>query len=218
MNKPAVKKIRWIINTMTVEAAKKDAPVNRVHDITMGDPFRSLIFTILSSRTKDETTLKAVTRLLEEDPNPYELAGKRVSDIEKMIYGVGFYRVKAKNLKKMARMLVVEYKGIVPERMEELVKLPGVGRKTANIMLAYVFNTDAIAVDIHVHRISNRLGIVKSKKPEDTEQKLMKVVPKSLWRRINHAFVAYGQTVCIPRRPNCEACKVRNLCKRVGVK
>ena len=137
--------------------------------------------------------------------------------IEKLVQRSGFYRMKAKNLKKAAKMLVDKHGGKVPQTMEELIELPGVGRKTANIILAYSFGIDAIAVDTHVHRISNRLGIVKTETPGQTEAALIRSIPRRYWRPLNHAFVSYGQTVCIPRNPKCSICKIRRLCWRVGI-
>ena len=138
--------------------------------------------------------------------------------LKKLLYGVGFYRVKSKNLKKLAEIIVEKFSSIVPNSLEELTSLPGVGRKTANIVLARVHSLPAIGVDTHVHRISNRLGLVKTKKPEETEQELNKIVPdKEKWR-FNTILVAYGQTICSPLIPSCSICKLKDTyCKRIGV-
>jgi endonuclease-3 len=138
--------------------------------------------------------------------------------IESLIHSCGFYHAKAKHLKGMAKMLLRDFEGSVPNSLEKLLKLPGVGRKTANIMLVYSFNKDAIPVDTHVHRISNRFGIVKTKSPEQTELALTKIIPKRFWKDLNHAFVAYGQSICLPRNPKCADCKIHSICKRIGVK
>jgi endonuclease-3 len=217
MNTKIQSKINKILNLMLSESKKRDAPVYKIHSITMGDPFRSLVFTILSARTRDETTIRIAVQLLNAAPTPYRLAGMHEQDIEKLVYGVGFYRTKAKNLRKMAKILVLRYDGMVPETTKKLIALPGVGRKTANVILASVFNKDAIGVDTHVHRISNRLGLVRTKKPKETEKALMKTIPKKHWKKLNITMVAHGQTVCIPRNPKCPECPIRRYCPRVGV-
>jgi len=217
MNKKALSNIGWIIQTMDNQSRKLNPPVNRIEKITKNDPFRLLVFTILSARTRDESTIIAAGNLLKAAPNPKKLASMDMQKIEKLVQRSGFYRMKAKNLKKAAKMLVDKHGGKVPQTMEELIELPGVGRKTANIILAYSFGIDAIAVDTHVHRISNRLGIVKTKTPEQAEAALIRSIPRRYWRPLNHAFVSYGQTVCIPRNPKCSICRIRTLCRRVGV-
>jgi len=217
MNKKALSNIGWIITTMDNESRKLNPPVNRIEKITKNDPFRSLVFTILSARTRDESTIIAAGNLLKAAPNPKKLGSMDIQKIEKLVQRSGFYRMKAKNLKKAAKMLVDKHGGKVPQTMEELIELPGVGRKTANIILAYSFGIDAIAVDTHVHRISNRLGIVKTETPGQTEAALIRSIPRRYWRPLNHAFVSYGQTVCIPRNPKCSICKIRRLCWRVGI-
>lgn len=218
MNRKAVQRIAWIVKTMEEEAEKGNAPVNRIRGITRNDPFRSLVFTILSSRTKDENTIVAAGNILKIAPDPNRLAAMPVNRIEKAIKSAGFYRVKAKNLKSMAKMLLEEFSGKVPKTRQELTRLPGVGRKTANVVLVYAFGKSEIPVDVHVHRISNRLGLVKTKTPEQTEQALIKILPKRFWKGLNHAFVAYGQTVCLPRTPRCFICKLNKICWRLGVK
>jgi endonuclease-3 len=217
MNRAALSKIGWIIKTMARDAGKRNPPVSRIAKVVKNDPFRTLVFTILSARTKDENTMASAGALLKSAPEPKALAAMPVARIQKLIHSSGFYRMKAKNLKKTANMLLERFDGKVPRRMEELLQLPGVGRKTANILLAYSFGKSAIAVDTHVHRISNRLGIVKAKTPEKTEKALMALVPERYWRPLNHAFVSYGQTICLPRNPKCEACRLNGICWRVGV-
>ncbi len=217
-NTKALSRIGWIIGTMDTEAGKENPPVNRIAGFAKNDPFRSLVFTILSARTKDANTLLAAGRLLAKAPNPKALARMQTKTIERLVHSSGFYRAKSRNLKAMARMLISEFGGKVPHTLEELVRLPGVGRKTANILLAYSFGKPAIAVDTHVHRISNRLGIVGTKTPEKTELALMRSVPRRFWKPLNHAFVAYGQTICLPRNPRCGECKLNRICWKVGVK
>lgn len=204
-----------LLEVMESEARKRNAPVFTLKGF-LNDPFQHLIFAVLSSRTKDEVTVKAGKRLFKKAKNPEELAKMDVGEIEKLIEGVGFYRVKAKNLKKLAEILVSKYNSRIPLNLEELTKLPGVGRKTANIVLS-ASNIPTIAVDTHVHRISNRLGLVKTKKPEETEEQLKKLFPKKLWNRVNQAFVGFGQTVCKPIKPLCNECPIK-WCPKIGVK
>ncbi len=200
----------WLINVMESEAKKRNAAVFWKEE---RDPFKILVSTILSTRTRDEMTIEASERLFEVVKSPEDLAEMSVEEIEKLIRGVGFYKEKAKKLKKLGEMLVKEYNSKVPDRLEELLKLPGVGRKVANVVLAEAFNREAIAVDTHVHRISNRLGIVNTKTPEETEEELKKVVPREYWRRVNKAMVGFGQTVCKPVKPRCNECKLVEICK-----
>ena len=218
MNKEAVEKIGWIIKTMEQVSKEKDAPVYRIDSITRNDPFRSLVFTILSSRTKDGNTIQACEKLFRIADTPEPLSKLQIKSIESRISSVGFFHVKAKNLKAMSKMLIEKFNGIVPESRDELITLKGVGRKTANVVLVYAFGKSAIPVDTHVHRISNRLEIVKTKTPEQTETALMRSIQRRYWRKLNHAFVAYGQTICTPRNPKCESCRIREICPRVGVK
>lgn len=198
---------------MLSEARERSAPVFSIGEFVGSSPFRSLIFSILSARTKDEASLKAAKRLFSVYPNAQKLAIADKKKIAKLIYGVGFYKQKAKYVINAARMIVDEFGGKVPDKFDKLIKIPGVGRKIANVLLLYTFGEDRIPVDTHVHRISNRLGWVRTKKPEQTEKELMKKVPRSLWREVNHAMVAYGQTVCLPRNPKCRECRVRKYCK-----
>jgi endonuclease-3 len=172
---------------------------------------------MLSARVKDATTSRVCGELFSHADTPggiLKLGGKRVLGI---LRPIGFYNSKTKNLLGMCRMLEGEFGGKVPDTREGLESLPGVGRKTANIVLARVFGKDAIAVDVHVHRISNRLGWVKTKKERDTEDKLMKLLPGKALRIMNRAMVSYGQTVCLPRNPKCRECRVRKWCGRIGL-
>ncbi len=174
--------------------------------------FQQLIATLLSSRTKDTTTIPLVKKLFVKYKTPQDFISAKISVLEKELYGIGFYRVKARNIQKLSRMVKDKYHNKVPDTLEELTSLPGVGRKTANCMLNYAFGKPAIAVDIHVHRISNRLGWVKTNTPEETEQKLMEILPQELWIRVNELLVDHGQRVCFPRKPNCEGCEIRKYC------
>jgi len=199
----------WIINVMESEARKRGAPVFRKEE---KDPFKILVSAILSTRTRDEVTMEVSERLFERIKSPEDLAKLDVKEIEELIRGVGFYREKAKKLKKIGEILVKDFNSRVPSDLESLLRLPGVGRKVANIVLAEAFGKDAIAVDTHVHRISNRLGMVKTKNPDETEKELMKIVPKKFWKRINKAMVGFGQTVCKPNKPKCGECPLANIC------
>ncbi len=189
------------------------------HQFTMLEQFQDstlfqvVVMTLLSSRTKDTTTIPIVKRLFKKYPAPQDFLKIPLPILEKELYGIGFYRVKAKNIKKLCKIILEKYHGEVPQTFEELTSLPGVGRKTANCVLSYALHQPAIAVDIHVHRISNRLGWVKTTTPEETEEALKKVVPKELWSRVNELFVDYGQRVCLPRNPRCGECKIRKWCE-----
>ncbi|WP_041077352.1 endonuclease III [Thermotoga caldifontis] len=177
------------------------------------DPFRILICTILSQRTRDENTEKACAKLFARYSNAYELAKAEPEDLYELIRESGMYKQKAERIVRVARTIVERFDGKVPDNLEELLQLPGVGRKTANIVLYHAFDQPAIAVDTHVHRISNRLGLVKSKKPEETEQQLMKIVPKDLWGPLNGSMVEFGRRICLPIKPKCEVCPVSGDCE-----
>ncbi len=200
---------KMIIETMEKIGKDKNAPV---YSMNLNDPFKVLISAILSTRTRDEQTAKAVQRLFSVVKKPEDLLNLSEDEIDELIKPVGFHRVKAKNLKELARILIYEYNSKVPNDLNDLLKLPGVGRKVANIVLSFL-GKPAIAVDTHVHRIANRLGVVKTKKPDETEEELKKSVPKNLWNRINKAFVGFGQVVCKPIKPLCEDCPFKSFCE-----
>jgi endonuclease-3 len=178
-----------------------------------GDPFKILIGTILSARTRDEITTKVIKSLFSEFKNPDELSKANLKDLKKVIQKIGFYNVKAARIKEVSQKLIENYNGKVPSNLDDLLTLPGVGRKTANCVLVYGFKKPAIPVDIHVHRISNRIGIVNTKKPEETEMVLQKSVEIKHWTRINETFVAYGQNICLPKNPKCKICHLTKICK-----
>ena len=184
-----------------------------LHDAEDHGPFSILIGTILSARTKDESTTRIVKDLFKVYKNSKQLANAKIKDVEKIIKSIGFYHVKAKRIIDVAKIIDTKYNGTVPDDLEKLVELPGVGRKTANCALVYAYEKPAIPVDIHVHRISNRLGLVQTKNPEETEFELMKLIPKKYWIDINDTFVMYGQNICKPISPMCDVCKIKNLCK-----
>jgi endonuclease-3 len=181
------------------------------------DPFRVLVSTMISLRTKDEVTLRASRALLARAPTPAALAALPESRIASLIYPAGFYRTKAKNLRAAARLLLDGHAGIVPPEMEKLLALPGVGRKTANLVRNLGFGLPGICVDTHVHRISNRMGWVSTRSPEQTETALMAILPRRHWIGINELLVRYGQAVCAPVSPRCSTCPVLKRCARVGV-
>ena len=168
-------------------------------------------------RTKDEVTGEAAKRLLDEARTPETMVALKAKTIEKLIYPVGFYPTKARRLLEISRILLDRYDGKVPDTLEELTALPGVGRKTANLVLVEGFKIPAICVDTHVHRISNRIGYVETPNPDKTELALRKKLPKRHWVRYNELLVAFGQVVCRPVSPFCSRCPVSDLCPRIGV-
>ena len=188
------------------------------HKTMLGDferkytPFQILVATVMSARTKDSTTMPFAEKMFQKYKTPLDFVSLSVEQIEKLIFPVGFYRTKARSIKKLCEILIEKYHGNVPDTLEQLIELPGVGRKTANCVLAYAFKKPCIPVDIHVHRISNRIGLVKTKTPEETERELMNVVPRKYWLDINELFVVHGQNVCLPRKPMCGNCVIRRLC------
>lgn len=181
-----------------------------------GDPYKILIGTILSARTRDETTTQVIKMLFSEFKNPDELSRADLKDIKKLIQKIGFYNVKATRIKEVSKILVEKYNSKVPSNLEDLLTFPGVGRKTANCVLVYGFRKPAIPVDIHVHRISNRIGIVNTKKPEETEIDLQKSIDSRYWTGINETFVTFGQNICLPIKPKCNLCHLTKICKYYG--
>jgi len=182
------------------------------------DPFLVLISCILSLRTKDTVSLPASVRLFQRARTPHEIVNVPTAEIEELIYPVGFYRRKAITIPKISSEILGKFQGLVPNTLEELLTLPGVGLKTANLVLAQGFGVPALCVDTHVHRISNRLGLVKTKTPEETEAALRAVLPQRYWIEWSRLLVMLGQNTCVPVSPKCLQCPVRTECKRVGVK
>ncbi|MEX2060554.1 MAG: endonuclease III [Nitrosopumilaceae archaeon] len=205
--------LRGMMNTMNAVKPPRMTALRELQEAETGGPFSILIGTILSARTKDENTAKVVKKLFSKYKSAHALSKAKVKDVEKTIRSIGFYHVKAKRIIDVASIINSKYKGKVPSSMDELLQLPGVGRKTANCVLVYAFDKPAIPVDIHVHRISNRLGLVNTKTPEETELELMKKIPKKYWLEINDTFVMYGQNICKPISPQCIVCKIKNRCK-----
>jgi len=177
------------------------------------DPFKILIATILSQRTRDENTSRATKQLFARFPSANALAKAPLRTVERLIRPAGFYHVKAKKIKEVARAIMEQHKGSVPKDLESLLELPLVGRKTANCVLVYGFGEPAIPVDTHVHRISNRLGIVKSKTPVQTEDQLVQYFDRKHWIEVNELMVRFGKTICKPIGPRCHICRLRNYCK-----
>ncbi|MCY3854416.1 MAG: endonuclease III [Thaumarchaeota archaeon] len=204
--------------TLDTIRSNKQTTLNKIHDISNSDPFNILITTVLSARSKDKNTLKVAKKLFSMYKTPKTLANADISTIEKLIKSIGFYHLKSKRIIEISRIIHEEYNDEVPSSIEKLIRLPGVGRKTANCVLVYAFNKSAIPVDTHVHRISNRLGLLETKNAEKTELELMNIIPKKNWNKINEMFVIYGQNVCLPISPLCDRCKLQRLCKYNGIK
>ena len=178
-----------------------------------GDPFKILIGTILSSRSRDENTTKVVKTLFKRFRNAKELAEGNMEEVKQIIHSIGFYNIKAKRVIEVSQLIVKKFNGKVPNCIEKLLELPGVGRKTANCVLVYGFNKPAIPVDTHVHRISNRMGLVNTKTPEKTEAELSNIIDRKHWIKLNNTFVMYGQNICLPVTPNCKLCELKKMCK-----
>lgn len=177
------------------------------------DPFKVLICCILSLRTNDKTTYPCSLRMLELGTTPKDFLNIDVDTLAKAIYPVGFYKNKAQQILDIAKELVEKHDSKVPKSIDELVKFKGVGRKTANLVMAKGFDTPAICVDVHVHRISNRLGWVKTKTPDETEMELRKLIPEKYWLDINTILVTFGQNLCKPQRPMCDKCPIKEYCE-----
>ena len=191
---------------------KRATALAQLQDTEGGDPFRILIGTILSHRTRDENTTRATENLFSRYKTPAELASADPRTVRRLIRPSGFYNMKTKNIITASRQLMEEFGGEVPDNEEGLLKLRAVGRKTANCVLVYAFDRPAIPVDTHVHRISNRLGLVKTKKPEETEAALVRKVPRRYWVELNDLFVRFGQTTCKPIGPRCGTCTLSGAC------
>ena len=218
---PLLSKIAAIDKALKAEFQAHTAPIIELIEAQTHDPFCVLVGTILSARTKDACTAGAVRRLFATGRNPARFAPEdleRLSteEIEKLIFPVGFYHDKAKHLKALPKVLKEKFGGVLPNTVEELCELPGVGRKTANLPVAVGFDLPAICVDVHVHRISNRLRLVKTKTPLETEMALRKLLPVKYWKTWNSHLVSFGQTRCGPVRPKCEGCPIARYCSERG--
>ena len=208
--------IAWLVRRLEVaRAAVRPTTLSEVE--RKRDPFRLLVACIISLRTKDQVTAEASARLFARASTPAALAALPEKTIARLIYPAGFYNTKARQIRAIARSIARERAGRVPSTREELLALPGVGRKTANLVLGLGFGTPAICVDTHVHRISNRLGLVGTRTPEETEAALENVLPQRYWIDINDLLVTFGQNVCHPTSPRCSTCPLTDRCPRVGV-
>ena len=202
------------IKILREEYKKWNAPIVTLISVQTKDPYKVLISTLLSLRTKDEVTAKASYRLFEYADTPEKMIKLSEEEIQKLIFPVGFYKTKAKTIIETSQILINKFNSKVPDSLDELLNFKGVGRKTANLVLSLGYGQDTICVDTHVHRISNRWGAVSTKNPEETEFALMEKIPKKYWSEINDLMVAFGQTVCRPIRPKCVECKVKNCPSR----
>ena len=210
------KDIPAVDRALKKEFSAHNSPIIELIEAQTHDPFCVLVGTILSARTKDQCTAGAVKRLFATAKgktfSPADLERLSQDEIEKLIYPVGFYRDKARHLKALPAVLDEKFGGELPDTIEELCELPGVGRKTANLTVAVGFDLPAICVDVHVHRICNRLGLVETKTPFDTEMALRKILPVKYWKTWNSHLVSFGQTRCGPVRPKCDGCPIRRFC------
>jgi endonuclease III len=209
--------IHSAIRILRREVPKWETPIVTLMAETYESPFRVLISCILSLRTQDSTTAQASHRLFALADTPHKMVKLSVKTIEKAIFPVGFYRTKAKVIREICRVLLRDYAGKVPDDIDELLKLKGVGRKTANLVVTLGYKKPGICVDTHVHRISNRWGYVKTTSPEKTEFALRDKLPKQYWIEYNDLLVSFGQHLCRPISPICSRCPVRKYCDRVGV-
>lgn len=200
-----------------IQLLDRTYPTLPMHEVHGHDPFQMLVAVILSQRSRDSVTVPTATKLFEVAKTPQDFVNLPIQELERHIKRIGFYKAKAVAIKKLSSILVEQYAEHVPSTEKELLLLPHVGRKTANIILTTFFDTPQIAVDIHVHRITNRLGWVQTKKPEDTEKELTRLIPKEFHSLVNRVFVAHGQTLCLPRIPKCSVCPIKTYCKKVGV-
>jgi endonuclease-3 len=211
------REIHSAIRILRREVPKWDTPVVTLMAETYESPFRVLISCILSLRTQDATTAKASHRLFAAADSPQAMVKLTAKKIEKLIYPVGFYKTKAKNIRDMCQVIIDQYQGKVPNEIDELLKFKGVGRKTANLVVTLGYNKPGICVDTHVHRISNRWGYVKTKTPEKTESALRDKLPKQFWIEYNNLLVNFGQHLCRPISPVCSQCPVKKYCRQIGV-
>jgi len=210
--------LKKVIQILRREYDRLNAPIEKLKAQKKGDPLRALICTLLSTRTKDETTAEVCKRLFERVKSLDDLLEIDQKELEGLLYPVGFYKNKAKYLKQMALQIKEEFNGEVPNTLEGLLKLKGVGRKVANIVLVEAFGKPAIGVDTHVHRICNRWKLVSTKTPEQTEKVLTQILPKEYWMDFNRLLVAFGQTICKPIKPKCDVCPIREFCEFVKIK
>ena len=206
-----------VLNILEDEYIKNGKPIVTEISEKDKDPFKILIGTLLSLRTKDEITKQAANKLFAVADTPQNILKLAKTQIEKLIFPVGFYHRKAKNIKAISEIILKKYACKVPNNLDELLALPGVGRKTANLVFVLGFDKFGICVDTHVHRISNRMGFVKTKSPEETEFALRKKLPKKYWKIYNDYLVSFGQNICKPISPFCSKCKIEKFCSKIGI-
>jgi len=209
--------IEKVLNILKKKYKEWKAPIVTEIASETKDPFRILVSTVLSARTKDAVTREASRRLFIKASTPRALAKLPPGEIEELIYPVGFFRTKAKRLPSLARIIIDKYQGMVPDTLEELLRIPGVGRKTANLVVTIGFGKPGICVDTHVHRISNRFGYVRTNNPTETEFALREKLPSRWWITYNDFLVTLGQNICFPRNPNCGGCPLNKLCEKVNI-
>jgi len=218
MKAPAIlKNLPEMLAVLRRETKKWKQPIVGTFSQGAHAPFKVLISTVLSLRTKDQTTEAASHRLFALADTPDKMLALSILQIEKAIYPVGFYHTKAKNILKICDQIFLRFGGQVPDEIDKLLTLPGVGRKTANLVVTVGFGKPGICVDTHVHRISNRWGLVKTKAPNETEEVLREILPLRYWIEYNDLLVAYGQNLCVPISPFCSRCKIKAVCPRKGV-
>ncbi|MGL1891089.1 MAG: endonuclease III [Spirochaetaceae bacterium] len=213
-----MEKIDKIFTILVEEVKKYKVPVVDLIKVQTGSAFKILIATLLSARSNDRTTAEVCSRLFKEVSNVDDFDKFSVDELATLIFPIGFYKNKANFLKKMPKVLNENFNGIIPHTIDELITLPGVGRKTANLVLAQAFEIPAICVDVHVHRILNRIDYVRTKTPYETEMRLRKKLPKKYWLTVNTIFVMFGQYLCRPVSPKCEICPIIHLCSRRHLK
>lgn len=202
---------------LVMKILRGTCPRHSTHEAFQHDPFQMLVAVVLSQRATDAMTIPVAKKLFEKASTPQDIVDLPMQHLEQIIRPIGFFHAKALALKKLSTMIIKRFDGKVPSTEQELLSLPQVGRKTANIMLTMFFHTPKIAVDVHVHRIANRLGWIKTKTPEKTEAALTKLIPKKYIPIVNQVFVQHGQKICRPINPKCSICPVRQYCQQIGV-
>lgn len=218
MSSLKIKNINKIIKLLKKEVKQFENPIATEIGEKTKNPFLVLISCLLSLRTKDATTAKAAKRLFDLANNPYGMVKLPTKQIEKAIFPVGFYPTKAKWIKQVCKILIEKHDGKVPDKEEELLKLPGIGRKCMSITMCYgFFKSGYLPIDTHCHRIPNRLGWINTKNPEQTEKELKKILPKKYWKDFNDVFVTFGQNICLPTSPLCSRCVINMYCQKIGV-
>jgi len=215
--KNGINNIDHVLKVLEKNYNLSTAPSVTLISETTKNPFNVLISTIISARTKDEVTLLASKKLFNKVSNFEDIDRLQINEIEKLIYPAGFYKTKAIRLKEIAKLIREKFNGRIPDTLEGLLELPGVGRKTANLVVSLGYNKPGLCVDTHVHRITNRFGWVKTKNPTETEFALRDFLPQKYWRPINDYLVSYGQTICKPISPICSGCKLNDICPKVNV-